>query len=648
VRSPYTLEFQEAFLSAQLLGGAGLAAAAWWRMRSGWGRALLAGSIAAAVAPALDPRDLGALGGLATPATLFAASIVLLVAASLATRRARAAIALAVAAALAVADLALVASLPLLGVLHLAGIGVVLGACRARPARPWPREMSGARLDDFAIFLSATTFAAWVGQVVLRDSCNSDEWAYTYQAAIFAKLRAYAAAPACPTAHQSFWVYWRDGRSFAQYTPGWPLVMAPFFAAGAPWLAAPVTHGLLAVGTARLARRAASARRRASARAAGFVGGASVAFGATLAMNGGSRMPHTLLCAAFAWSVELACAARRAPGARAWRIGLLLGAIVALAVAARPADGALLSLGVGLALVRQAAQGRRSAPLGAALAFLPGTALAAVILRLQLGEWFRTGYSLLPQFHPWARVSFSVPALVQAHKAVPLDTAAYAWWPCSLGLGLFGLAGTAPRARPMVWMLVLGTGACVAFYALLEFGRLSDFAYGPRYQMPVAVPMAVGTGALVGFVFDARRRRVEPLAGLAVVAILASGTLLLSPRLYPWAHEDARFRTALFDAIREADVHHAAVLVPEGALAQSPIDVTHNLPTDLYPNQDVLVLAARSEDDVRCVRALYPDRSFFRAEGPAELPDLLRRGAWGPIRDLYRREAPVLLRPLGE
>jgi hypothetical protein len=43
------------------------------------------------------------------------------------------------------------------------------------------------------------------------------------------------------------------------------------------------------------------------------------------------------------------------------------------------------------------------------------------------------------------------------------------------------------------------------------------------------------------------------------------------------------------------------------------MDLTENLPLDLYPNQDVLIAIERGPELVRCVQEHYPNRRFYRA-----------------------------------
>ena len=74
--------------------------------------------------------------------------------------------------------------------------------------------------------------------------------------------------------------------------------MAPFVAARAAWLAAPVCTGLLVAGIAPLARRVARGTyggRPSAIRASGLAAGVTTMLASTVLINGGSRFPHILV-----------------------------------------------------------------------------------------------------------------------------------------------------------------------------------------------------------------------------------------------------------------------------------------------------------------------------------------------------------------
>jgi len=52
-----------------------------------------------------------------------------------------------------------------------------------------------------------------------------------------------------------------------------------------------------------------------------------------------------------------------------------------------------------------------------------------------------------------------------------------------------------------------------------------------------------------------------------------------------------------------------------GATGFDVLDLTENLPLDLYPNQDVLIAIERKPEFTQCVRRNFPDRAIYKAYG---------------------------------
>jgi hypothetical protein len=421
------------------------------------------------------------------------------------------------------------------------------------------------------------------------------------------------------------------GRSFAQYTPGWPLFMTPFVALRVAWLAGPASLGLLSAGVARLGRRAASGVRAgdpaatgAAVRAAGGFAALAVCLSSTLLINGGSRYPHVFVAALWAWAIESLCAISTGPldprEQRRW--GAILGACASLLLATRIGDGATLGIGLFLYFVYAVAR-RRIGVHAIAAAFGVAAVLGGltlVILRLQLGAWFKTGYSLTEIIYPWAPVKMSLPKPNEFKWSFTLATGSYCWWPCSPALGLAGLAALRGRARRISFMLFFGAVPLLTLYTGLEFGRGFDLGYGPRYELPLVVPMAVGTGVVLGKLWETARSRAVATtafqaggpAAIALAAVLL-GVIRIAPLVYPHNYRDVRSHNVLHDAIDEMQPHHAVVFGGNGLNHTDPMDLTENLPLDLYPNQDVLIAIDRGPDEVRCVQGQYPGWNFYRA-----------------------------------
>jgi hypothetical protein len=495
-----------------------------------------------------------------------------------------------------------------------------------------PSEERGWRYDDIAIFLIVTFLAAMVCTYVLGRHTNSgDEWADTYQAALFVRGRAYEPVPECAEAFRSFWVYQYDGRSFAQYTPGWPLFMAPFIPLHCVWLAAPVALALLAVAAARLARRGAAGFSRGTTppsardvRAAGWVGAAAASLGSTMLINGGSRYPHVFVAAMFAWTVEelfVLCDPKISHRAQ-WIAGVLVGTTSSLTVAARPADGIALAVGPFLYFLYATIR-RRVGLRAVAAAVLAGSfwaVLCLVIMHAQVGKWFKTGYSLTELYYPWNKLDFSVPKPDELRASIPLAAGSYCWWPASPALGLAGLAAVRGRARRIAFVMVTSFVPFLAFYTLFEVGRHWDAGYGPRYELPCVVAMAVGTAVIFAELCALARNHAtrSPLArggplALALTAALV-GIVRIAPLVYPYNASDVREHNLLNIALEKAQFKHTIVIAKDAIANIDSLDLTENLPLSVYPDQEVLIARSPNPASDECVRRSFPDWTIVVAD----------------------------------
>jgi hypothetical protein len=524
-------------------------------------------------------------------------------------------------------------------VAHLVWFGMLLGIHQLLAERKavTPAARSGWRFDpshflrqDIALAALAIVLASLVAKFVTLGECGSaDEWAYTYQAALFAKLHAYGRAPPCPSAFHNFWIFSAGGRMFSQYPPGWPLFMAPFVALGAPWLAAPFSLGLLVVGIARLARRASlgASGRPDVVDAAGPVAAMFTMTSSTVLINSASRYSHVFSCACFAWAVESVAAitARDSASTRERQVsGVILGVSASWLLATRVGDGVTLGWGIFLCFLFGLLRGRLSLRVVAAttVAFVLWGGLSLVILRLQLGRWFVTGYSLAHDYYDWVQVKFSAPKPEDIRWALPIGTGSYCWWPLSPALGIGGLiAALRPRGRSVSFALVTGTLALLVLNYFLEFGRGWDFGYGPRYFLQTIVGMAVGTGVMLAPLWAAAQRHLHERRALVVggpallvIAAAVTGAVRLAPLLYPYTYEDTHARNGLNEAVRKSRLENAIVWIEPGTSVADSRDLTQNYPLDLYPS-DALLLIDAGQDARRCVTSYYPRRRQYRATG---------------------------------
>ncbi len=643
--SPYTSQPVDAFMAAQTSAGLVLGALLWSRrMGSRISTALFSLAIALVVVSIVSGDFLTGVGMVVSPQHAKNVAKLGLAFASLATlltRRWR----LAVLALLGEAVLWKVTNFIQdsegeVAAAHLAFLGLLIGVhwrmlppdippppAPDRPDLRWP-----VWVDDAAAFVLATLLGVITCRVLMHGGTDSaDEWGYTFQAALFAKLHAYGSIPHCVEAFDSYWVFAHLGRRFAQYTPGWPLFMAPFVALRIPWLAGPLSFGLLASGVSRLARRAAAGFTTgttppspAEVRATGRFAVLAMALSSTVLINSGSRFPHLFVAGMFAWALEaLFTLASDDPAHRdQWRWGATMGGCSALMLSARPGDGATLGLGLfayfAYALVRRRI-GWRAVLLGGGV-FAAISLGTLVILRLQLGTWFTTGYSLAPEIRAWAKPAYSLPKPNEFKWAIPLATGAYCWWPCSPAVALVGIAALRGRAQRFGFVFFLGYVPLLTLYTMLEFGRGWDFGYGPRYALVFMVPMAIGSGIAFNALWSHARARPAgssaiQAAGPVVVAMVAVllGVVRVAPYVYPYTYADVHAHNRLHDALERASLHKAIVVAGAGVSNTDPLDLTENLPLDLYPSQDVFIAIDGRSDTLRCLHEQYPERTMYRA-----------------------------------
>jgi hypothetical protein len=638
--SPYTASPVDAFLAAQGSLAMALGALVFFdRARALASRVLLLLAIVvAAVAPTIPElaRAFAATPGPDLYARVLAGSSALAFVAMLFASPVAAVAAAIFGAALWKADHFFTEQDLELSALHVIAIGALVGV--ERLLAPPVREPTRAHVErshwrhDLALAAVGMVAAALVSTVVLRRQIDSaDEWAYTFQAALYAKLHAFGKEPPCSDAFQNFWVFRHEGRVFSQYLPGWPLFMAPFFALGVVWLAGPFGLAVLVVAIARLGRRVAAATIEAGApgaetraRLGGTIAALVLVASDTVLINGGSRFPHLWICAMLAWSVEAICMITSPlPAARQTRWGAALGLALAWMLATRHFDGAILGFPMFVYCVYALVRGRLPARaiVATIVPFVVFGGFVLVLLRLQMGRWFQTGYALTDVVYTWNTHHVSLPRPNEWRWHFPIGTGAYCWWPMAPAIGVAGmLALGRTRERRVAFMLCAGVAMALAFYTAIELSRGWDFGYGPRYQLITIVPMAVGTAALFAPAAHAALRASHTIAildgGAAAVAIAAAilGVVRIAPLVYPFNAEDVRLRNGVNDAIAAAKLTNAVVWVRQGVTISDWLDLTQNLPFELY-DQPTLILRDTSPQVHQCVRALLPDRRYYRADG---------------------------------
>jgi hypothetical protein len=473
----------------------------------------------------------------------------------------------------------------------------------------------------FAIGLAAASFVAVY--VLDRFVASGDEWAYQYQADLFAHGKLYGPPPVCPRLQWTYWLYSWQGRHFCQYTPSWPLVMAPFQRLGVYWLANPVVFGLTLVGVSRLARRAASgdSARRSSlsreAHLAGLLAPLVLAASGAMLLNAGSLFSHPLVCALLAWTAEALFVVTSPNLTRRAELGwaLALGALAAFLLGTRPGDGAAILPGMAIYALYALAKRRMSfRAVGAALVgFAMVAAVVLAILRVQLGEWFTTGYSLTEKFHPWATIRFAWPGPDEWKYGIPLATGAYCFWPCSAAVAAMGVVVAIRRGWRVPLVLCSGAVLIHAFYSSVVAGRHHDWGYGPRYLLAILVPMAVFNGVALArlFAMVEVERVTSVLRPAAAVVAMIYGTWSIGKLLYPVAMNEIRRNAAPYRALEKEHLTNAVVLFSK--VSQDTADLTQNFGT--VKNPDIIYLMDGVPEDLQCARENFATRKWYRVTG---------------------------------
>lgn len=468
-----------------------------------------------------------------------------------------------------------------------------------------PLSAGERRLLVAAALVAACACALLKWAVFANIPHGWDAIAYVFQAKVFASGR--LAAPGVPLP-DSFWmehIVSEPGRRFAIYPPGWPLVLAPFAAAGAAHLASAALAGVALLLAALLARRLFG------------VSEMWLTVGLLLAspffvFMGTSDFAHlpcatALLGAAIALLRALDAAPAppnrgraldrahgpdgdraSGPAHRAW--SRAAGGAFGLAFLIRPYSALLGGAGVLLVALAAVGAGRRRwlAVIRSAAPFAAiGLLLYAAHNAALTGSPFVSPYSLHAadfsflgkrgafRESVWENAAANVPRAV---RALATET----WgWPLP-DLWLFALL---PLLRPRdrrAWALV---GAAALFIAAQSLYYFFDLAYGPRLVFEALPWVAIGTAAAMTALWRAARARfaaranpaegsnlpaLSNAAGRAAPALLAAllalqsaaGALALYPRLarYYAANYCGQGRE-LLDAIEKKGLRNAVVFV---------------------------------------------------------------------------------------
>jgi hypothetical protein len=368
-----------------------------------------------------------------------------------------------------------------------------------------------------------------------------DEFAYLFQAKLIAGGHLSAPPPALPEFFEAAHIL-VEPRFTAKYLPGHALLLAPFEAAGVPWVWPYLSLCLAAVALFAALRFAGAGTAWAAA------GGALLLCSPEALKTWSTLLSHATssLCVA----VAIACASRWARTRSAWWAAAL-GAAGAYAVWTRPFVGVALCAAA-VVLVAWGRDARSLLALGAALG--AGALVVVLTCKAVTGHPLQTPWSLYAQQY----TPFDGPGLGAPDPAAPLRRLPPHLQPLADGFRESRALHTAARL-PAVAQRRLGQIAELSpGILLLAFAPLA-LAAGP------AALFAAGFAALffalqLSFHFNSAAHLVEAWPALAfLVAAGAWKTARLAAARGP------AVRIALASALGLAAVHAATMLVEERA-----------------------------------------------------------------------------------
>jgi len=364
----------------------------------------------------------------------------------------------------------------------------------ARP-RSWPRAGIAA--------VVALAGAALIGVFVLERAPHiPDEIAYLFDARSLAAGHRVATPPPVPAAFPApEWIELETDRAYGVFPPGWPLVLALGFLAGAPWLVNPLIACGLVLLVSRLAVRNSDAGASTS-RAAAWL----LATSPFVLFMGGSFMAHP---AAMMWTALALVSYLGYVEGRPLTGAVALPVASALLLLTRPIDAAALLLAIAADALMRGAGARRRRGL-----MLMGAGLAAAGVITLLDNARLTGSALEPpvsryfdtHYHPGAnRLGFGADVGLTWDFSPPGHTPLEALWNLSLNLehlnrhlfgwpsgshvlALFFLLGV--RKTRGEKLLLLHAAATLLLYSFYWYHGV---AFGPRFLSTLAPGLIVFT-----------------------------------------------------------------------------------------------------------------------------------------------------------
>ena len=393
------------------------------------------------------------------------------------------------------------------------------------PAAVDPRVPRAAAL---LLALAAAALAAFLSQDLFAGRPRvGDEVSYALQGRILAAGRLYLPPPAVPEAFSIDNVVLTPDRWCGKYPPGFPLLLAAGWLAGAPWLVNPLLFGLAVLGVFRLGESLYDA----STALAGAVLLATLPFAF---LQGASFMSHVASLAAAAWCLTLL--SKGGTGrvrARLVGAGLLGG----FAFLVRPVSALLLLL-VPAAVLLVLRFEREARARAAALVLVGGLAPLAFLLFVQwrtFGGPFVSGYSVFDPTEGFLGNRHGSRALAEIFRS-NLD-----WYAEALPAALWAVPGSialwlaAVLLRPRREDLVPAAAAAGLVSGYLCYYYRDILYGGPRFALEatgfLALLLARGLANLAtlpgraGWRAASRSAAVPATIAVAAAAMLGAATV---------------------------------------------------------------------------------------------------------------------------
>ncbi|MBI4640452.1 MAG: glycosyltransferase family 39 protein [Candidatus Tectomicrobia bacterium] len=461
------------------------------------------------------------------------------------------------------------------------------------------------------ILVSAFIAILLISQLILQDFPNSgDEWAYLSQARIFSTGRLSVDSPPNRAFFEVAWMI-NNGKFYAKYPPGWPLILTPGILLGAPWLINPLLGIVTLVVLYRLGLLIFNSQPVALA-AVGLT--ASSPF---FLFQSASYWAHTSSLLFISLFVLFSLKGMREKWLWDFVLAGLCGAVSFLI---RPFDQMIISalLGSWLLLLLWRKEISFAHIIGFSLTHAVGPLLLMGYNFLQNGHPFVMGYqlalytdeTLLAPFLPgWKYLGGYLLEL-------------FLWtFPTSL-IALFGLLWFKKKRIPSVhWkssetFLLLTCLFFIFFYLFVPYHYLEG--YGPRYYYSAFFALALlgGRGAiallppspLVGEGRDGGGGDKRPLLPKMATAICLGTYFLLLPYHGLSQYKKVDDRLFFQRMVQEADLHNAVIFVKAFSGDLDPWNLVRN---SINFDGDIVYVWDYGEELNEKIMEQYRGRQYF-------------------------------------